>query len=892
MEPSTGHRPLRHTAGCSGKVARLVEKFNALQSSIHQQIVVDDSMHEEIRKRKRDAGESKVARMVDMFNNKSLPKNVERHVLPGGSKYCSRDGKQSPTHTNMETQCDSQSDGTESNKGSDNQNQADIKSTGAENKMVEAKAKSIEAQVKSVEAKKKSKKAEGRSMKAENRSVETENKYVKAENKSLVVEDKSVSVDSQPATKQSVLDRLLVRFGDMADLAISCMLASDSRFVLELTYTGLVTNTQRNAILWLAHSPLWTALQAAEAAVAECRVCTPFGRLSVLQMSQSGSTAEGLSDIVLGKSSTSDHDVMYELGPCRWLAPWTGTDQPVSQDPDLASGGSPTADGRPPPLLQVVPSASPGFVTLWVVPESGCDHETPLQLSAVSVRRLMFNMQRVKHKLENSVTITGPSAAFQGPRDMYGGVDHVPCFHMPVWPAKEFLRRRRGNDFPPTAVRDDIISFGVHLVPTGHKGSPVELSENQLRLSFSRAEVIAAWHFSFYQRAALKSVKALKNRMKADGAVQLKSYFIKTAVLWLCQDAPADRWSSVMNAVRMILDWLEDAVITRRLPCFFWADINLLDGFSEDDLKATRTTINQMRGNMTRHLLALCRGRFNMEPLLDCPQEPLSEHELRLRLARGLVIRGVFVGLKLRPFALAWRYWSALVVPALLGLSEPGQLECVHHCELGSSAQQTMLLHAYLVAPADSVRGMRLTPRGEGLFSLDAGPLFGLLTDYDMDLLLGMYEPVRDWWQQQQSRPLTERPAGLTADLATPRGRTELLMNAELLRRACSESFPKYKKGTEILEKMNAIKWRYNNQVLPSLQQCKNWLQALAEADMEEKLRRSSDIDDEQATTLAELWREETYRYQSGTKLNTDYCDIRARFQDRWQLRQYAFMNS
>ncbi|KAF0302253.1 hypothetical protein FJT64_025668 [Amphibalanus amphitrite] len=184
------------------------------------------------------------------------------------------------------------------------------------------------------------------------------------------------------------------------------------------------------------------------------------------KISQSGSTAENFSDIKAGQPSTSDHDAMYELGPCRWQAPWTGGDEPAAQRvPEVspAPGRLSGAAHRPPPLLRVEPCATPGFVTLWVMPEVGCAHDSPLPLSAATVRQLMFNMQRVKHKLEelhhHHWTVGGTST--DRVRST-AAVDMVSCFHLPVWPAAEFRTRHRANQFPPAAARDDICRFGVH----------------------------------------------------------------------------------------------------------------------------------------------------------------------------------------------------------------------------------------------------------------------------------------------------------------------------------------------------------------------------------------------------------------------------------------------
>ncbi|KAF0302254.1 hypothetical protein FJT64_025669 [Amphibalanus amphitrite] len=391
-----------------------------------------------------------------------------------------------------------------------------------------------------------------------------------------------------------------------------------------------------------------------------------------------------------------------------------------------------------------------------------------------------------------------------------------------------------------------------------------------------------------HQQTALKSVKRLKNALKETGAVQLKSYFIKTSVLWLCQDAPIESWSSITEAVSMILTWLENAVKRQYLPCFFWAEINLLDGFSAADLEATRDTIGRMREDLTRALLAQCIGKCIMDPLLAGPPEPLSERELRLRLARGLIFEGVVVGLRFRASAPAWSHWTALCVPALLRLSEPGLLEYSHHCNTGSYSQQLLLLHAFLVAPDDVIAEMRLTSTGDGLLAWDAAPLFRLLTDQDMNELLGSYEAVQAWWSQQLSLPPAERPPGLTMALDTPQGQKELLLNAELHTRACSASIPRWKRAHALLDHMSARVWKKNNLTLPSKQRCKEWLQDLRDSDLDEKLRRSDQIDIGTVTDLAGQWRGEMDRYLLDAGLGVDYDILRTQFQDRWRLRQYV----
>ena len=94
------------------------------------------------------------------------------------------------------------------------------------------------------------------------------------------------------------------------------------------------------------------------------------------------------------------------------------------------------------------------------------------------------------------------------------------------------------------------------------------------------------------------------------------------------------------------------------------------------------------------------------------------------------------------------------------------------------------------MAPADLVPDMRLTSLGGDRFAWPVTPLTDLLTQSDMERLLGEPAAVAAWCRQQLCRPPAERPAGLTAELNTPRGRAELLLQPELFLRAVSEAVP------------------------------------------------------------------------------------------------------
>ena len=361
------------------------------------------------------------------------------------------------------------------------------------------------------------------------------------------------------------LERLVARCGPAFHLVPDNLLAvSDIRDYNPPAWQASITNDElRHSVRWLNHEPLMTALQAGRTAAdaVQCQHCPPSQPLTVRYRNYSGSSAEGLYDLHISEGGTSDFDIMFEFGgPFRW-ATVAGCISPESA-----------------PQLCAKPSSSPGFVTLYWARTSRCSHEAPLAaLPADSIRRLMWYYCRTNYPSDH-ITCSGPAVNVRPSNANYDGYDHVPCLRLPWWPDRDvFLCRGRVTDFPPAATRREICWFGVHLVPTGRPGSATEQSE--YRVSFSRAEVVTIRHLSPVQHVTITTVKGMKNTLRYTGAAPaLKSYYVKTAMLWLAQDQPSERWTGLTDGVNMVLDWLEHHLSAGHLPCFFWPAINLVGG--------------------------------------------------------------------------------------------------------------------------------------------------------------------------------------------------------------------------------------------------------------------------------------------------------------------------
>ena len=536
---------------------------------------------------------------------------------------------------------------------------------------------------------------------------------------------------------------------------------------------------QRSNILYLQHRPLLSVLQSR---YADCR-CSPFGSLVIKTAVISGSGKEALDTPVRPpkNQTSSDSDTMIELGPVHWTLPGTEKTSTVEDTADPRGQGS-----NPTPQLVIEETENPGYVLVLQERRDDCPHQERQPFKAEDVTQ-SFNdfLTVVIGEVTTERSTNGPACSYTVPmNDAFQVSDHdeVPCLRLPVWWfSDEFFTRHRRHNWPPKALLDDIRRYGLHLVPVGAPGSSTE--RLQWRLSFSRAEAVIASHVQDVQKCAAIAFKLCKTALGEDGKM-IKSYFIKTALFWLCEQTATEEWMSVTQGVLKLLNYLDHAVSTGNLPCFFWSRINLLRFASRTERKAMKKALLTIRKDMMRLVAYEIHVRQHdfMTMLTGDSNRRVSERQLRVGLIRWQIVVACIQDSVRMHMTMATTHTLQNVLPVLLRSYTSNDVMNLFSRMRHRCIVQKRLYQALNVAPEDVASRVRLSACGDGGFVWDAAPLLGLLTEDDLNGLLGDPDAVRLWLRRHHQLPETERPAGtLPADLRSPRDLCDLLLNIPLL---------------------------------------------------------------------------------------------------------------
>ncbi|KAF0305359.1 hypothetical protein FJT64_023017 [Amphibalanus amphitrite] len=156
-------------------------------------------------------------------------------------------------------------------------------------------------------------------------------------------------------------------------------------------------------------------------------------------------------------------------------------------------------------------------------------------------------------------------------------------------------------------------------VPVGFPGSGLE--DEEWRLSFSQHEYAVYRAMSWRQRRCLIALKYCRAACGGPAST-VKSYYLKTALLWRWETAIADTWelSALYDTLLALLEFLQSAVSRGHLPCYFLVEINLLASRSPPELHQLSEGLRVMRQHLLSSLLAITSvwSRCDISHLGEC----------------------------------------------------------------------------------------------------------------------------------------------------------------------------------------------------------------------------------------------------------------------------------
>jgi hypothetical protein len=159
-----------------------------------------------------------------------------------------------------------------------------------------------------------------------------------------------------------------------------------------------------------------------------------------------------------------------------------------------------------------------------------------------------------------------------------------------VWPAEaaEWVTRTRRHGWPPQSLVDQVVQNGCHFVAVGHKHSL--RPETEFRFSFSSAErlLVQSWlpiQKYIYSAIKLIGLKTHSNEYMGAKYTHLCSYYVKTLMLWSCEEKPPEFWAENQqeSSVQQLLYELIECLIDRRCPNYFLRENNMMDHISQDE---------------------------------------------------------------------------------------------------------------------------------------------------------------------------------------------------------------------------------------------------------------------------------------------------------------------
>src|SRR6218665_2651222 len=162
--------------------------------------------------------------------------------------------------------------------------------------------------------------------------------------------------------------------------------------------------------------------------------------------------------------------------------------------------------------------------------------------------------------------------------------DDVYSLSCPLGPpdAHDWITHKRINGWPSTDTINAIVKSGCHLVSKPHAKNPND--DTQWRYSFSQAETVLIHNnWTDVQKYIYHLLRIIKrdvvSRCGGKDKTFISNYYIKTSMLWKCEEKPSSFWEerNIVTSTRELLLGFIQQLIERNIPHYFMPANNIMD---------------------------------------------------------------------------------------------------------------------------------------------------------------------------------------------------------------------------------------------------------------------------------------------------------------------------
>lgn len=106
-------------------------------------------------------------------------------------------------------------------------------------------------------------------------------------------------------------------------------------------------------------------------------------------------------------------------------------------------------------------------------------------------------------------------------------------------------QEKTSRGWPSKSDIEKVVNSGCYLVGKAHQNNPNDTT--QWRLSFSNSEIILIDGWTDVQKYIYHVLRLIKNEVVktycgGDGSSVMCTYYLKTAMLWACEEKPPAFW--------------------------------------------------------------------------------------------------------------------------------------------------------------------------------------------------------------------------------------------------------------------------------------------------------------------------------------------------------------